>query len=165
VLVAMPTLAEWAKLLHVGVGFWFVAGTVARNVAIRQAAASPEVAQVTNLMTLAGRFEKRMVIPGSAAVLVAGLLTTWAQHRPWFEHGSYWLITSLAAYVALFALVPLVFIPRGKIFEAALADAQARGRITSELTAAFGDRAVWAARTTELLVVAFIIALMVLKPF
>jgi hypothetical protein len=161
----MPALAEWVKLLHVGVAFWFVAGTVARNVAIRHAAGSSDVSQVTNLMTLAGRFEKRMVIPGSAAVLVAGLLTTWAQHRPWFEHGSYWLITSLAAYVALFALVPLVFLPRGKIFEAALADAQTRGRVTPELRAAFQDRAAWAARTAELLVVAFIVALMVLKPF
>ena len=161
----MPSLANWVKLLHVGVAFWFVSGTVARNVAIRQATRSDELPVVSNLMQLAGRFEKLMVIPGSAAVLVAGLLTTWAQHRPWFQHGSYWLVTSVVVYVASFALVPLVFLPRGRVFEGALEDARIRGQVTPELSAAFRDRAVWAARTTEVLVVAFIIALMVLKPF
>jgi hypothetical protein len=161
----VPTLAEWAKLLHVVVAFWFVAGLIGRTVVIRQAARSPDVPAVAGLMGLAGRFEKLMVIPGSFAVLVAGLLTTWAQHRPWFEHGAYWLVTSLAAYVALIALVPLVFLPRGRVFEAALQDARARGMVTPELGAAFQDRAVWLARTTEGAVVAFIVALMVLKPF
>jgi hypothetical protein len=161
----MPTLAEWAKLLHVVVAFWFVTGLAGRTVVIGQAARSPDVHTVVGLMGLAGRFEKLMVIPGSFAVLVAGLLTTWAQHRPWFEHGAYWLVTSLVAYVALIALVPLVFLPRGRLFEAALDEARARGELTPKLSAAFRDRAVWVARTTEGLVVAFIVALMVLKPF
>jgi hypothetical protein len=64
-----------------------------------------------------------------------------------------------------FALVPLVFVPRGRVFEGALEDARTHGQVTPELSAAFRDRAVWAARTTEVLVVAFVIALMVLKPF
>jgi hypothetical protein len=37
--------------------------------------------------------------------------------------------------------------------------------VLPELTAAFRDRAVWLARSYELLTIAFVIALMVLKPF
>jgi hypothetical protein len=62
-------------------------------------------------------------------------------------------------------LVPLVFLPRGKVFDAALADAEAAGEVTPALTAAFHDPAVAAARWYELGVVAAIIVLMVTKPF
>jgi hypothetical protein len=71
----------------------------------------------------------------------------------------------VGVYVASIALVPLVFVPRGRIFEAALEAARDAGRVTPELAAAFRDRAVGAARTAEGLVVAFVIAMMVLKPF
>ena len=161
----MPSLTQWLKLLHVVIAFWFVAGLIGRTVVIRQASRSAEVATVTELMRLAGRFENLMVIPGSVAVLVAGLFTAWSQHHPWFAQGSYWLPTAVGTYVASMALVPLVFLPRGRVFEAALEGARNAGRVTPELTAAFRDRAVWAARTTEALVVAFVLALMVLKPF
>jgi uncharacterized membrane protein len=161
----MPSLTQWLKLLHVVIAFWFVGGLLGRGVVIRQASRSSEVETVTELMRLAGRFETLMVIPGSVAVLVVGLLTAWAQHHPWFAHGSYWLVTSVGVYVASIALVPLVFVPRGRIFEAALEAARDAGRVTPELAAAFRDRAVGAARTAEGLVVAFVIAMMVLKPF
>ncbi len=49
-----------------------------------------------------------------------GLLTARAQHHPSFAQGSYWLVTSVGVYVASIALVPLVFLPRGWIFETAL---------------------------------------------
>ena len=161
----MPSLASWLRLLHVLVAFGFVGGTIARNVALKQAARSSQISSVSTLVGLAGRFESLMVIPGSLGILVSGLLAMWAQHRPLFAHGEYWLVTSLGVYVGLFALVPLVFIPRGKIFGAALASAQRDGAVTAELTAAFRDPTVWAARNIEALAVAFVIALMVLKPF
>jgi len=47
----------------------------------------------------------------------------------------------------------------------ALAEAQERGEVTPELTAAFNDRAVAFARNYELAVIALIIVLMVTKPF
>jgi hypothetical protein len=50
------------------------------------------------------------------------------------------------------------------VFEAALSDARARGVVTSELRAAFADPAVRSARTFEVVGVAVIVALMVLKP-
>ena len=51
------------------------------------------------------------------------------------------------------------------MFEQALADAKERREVTPELTAAFHDRAVAFARNYELAVIAFIIVLMVTKPF
>jgi uncharacterized membrane protein len=161
----MPSLASWLKLLHVLVAFGFVGGTIARNLALREAARSSEMSSVSTLVGLAGRFESLMVIPGSIGILVSGLLATWAQHRPMFEHGAYWLAASLGIYVGLLTLVPLVFIPRGKVFDAALASAQRGGVVTPQLTAAFRDPAVWVARNLQALAVAFVIALMVLKPF
>ena len=133
----MPSLTQWLKFLHVVIAFWFVAGLIGRSVAIRQASRSAEVGTVSELMRLAGRFESLMVIPGSVAVLIAGLLTAWAQHHPWFAHGSYWLPTALVVYVASMGLVPLVFLPRGRVFDAALEGARNAGRMTPELTAAF----------------------------
>jgi hypothetical protein len=62
-------------------------------------------------------------------------------------------------------MVPLVFVPRGRVFDRALADARQRGAVTLELTAAFRDLVVRAARTLELVVVAVILVLMVVKPF
>ena len=72
---------------------------------------------------------------------------------------------SLVLYLSLIPQIPLIFIPRGRIFDAALADARQRGSVTPELTAAFHDRGVAFARTYEVVVVGIIVALMVLKPF
>jgi hypothetical protein len=62
-------------------------------------------------------------------------------------------------------LVPLIFLPRGRAFAAALDDARQRGSVTPELTAAFHDPMVAFARTYEIVVIAIVIALMILKPF
>jgi hypothetical protein len=62
-------------------------------------------------------------------------------------------------------MISLVFLPRGKVFEAALQDAVAHGQVTSRLTAAFNDRVVAAGHIYELVGVAVIVYLMVAKPF
>jgi hypothetical protein len=61
--------------------------------------------------------------------------------------------------------VPLVFLPRGKLFEEALGGAVEAGRVTPELTAAFRDPVVAAARRYEVAVVVVVLYLMVAKPF
>lgn len=161
----VPSLASWLKFLHVVVAFAFVAGLIGRGIVIRQAVRSSDIATVSLLMSLAGRFENALVIPGSIAVLPAGLLTMWAEHLPFVAHGSYWLVTSVAVYAGMIALVPTIFLPRGKAFGAALASAEERRTVTPDLKAAFYDPAVAFARNAELLGVAFILAMMVLKPF
>jgi hypothetical protein len=68
-------------------------------------------------------------------------------------------------FVTTLPLVPIVFLPRGRVFEAVLATAFEAGRVTPQLTAAFRDSLVTAARWYELAVVAFVLLLMVTKPF
>jgi Predicted integral membrane protein (DUF2269) len=161
----VPSLASWLKFAHVVVAFAFVAGLIGRGIVLRQAARSSDIATVSLLTSLAGRFENALVIPGSTAVLPAGLLTMWAEHMPFVAHGSYWLVTSVVVYAGLIALVPTIFLPRGRAFGVALVSAQERGTVTPDLKAAFHDPAVAFARNAELLGVAFILAMMVLKPF
>jgi uncharacterized membrane protein len=105
-------MSRWVELLHVGVAFWFVAGLLGRNLTLSRARASERLESVVDLVGLARRFDRLLVIPGSAAVVLLGLLTALAQHRPLAGPGNGWLLASLLLAVALFALVPLVFVPR-----------------------------------------------------
>jgi uncharacterized membrane protein len=145
---------EWVVLLHVG-----------RDVTLSRARASPDITLVRELVTNAATFERYAVIPGSFAVLVAGLLAMWAKDIPLTGDGSAWLLASLILYATSIPLIPLVFVPRGRVFEAALDTAAERGEVTPELTAAFNDGAVRAARIFEVVVVGAIVVLMVTKPF
>jgi predicted integral membrane protein DUF2269 len=156
---------EWVVLLHVVVAFWFVAGLLGRNVTMARARTATDIRTLEELVTLSGRFERMMVIPGSAAVLVAGLLAAWAIGQPLAGTNNWWVLLSIVLFVGSGILVPTVFLPHGKVFEHALADAKARGEVTPELGTALRDPAVRNARAAELLVVAVIIVLMVTKPF
>jgi Predicted integral membrane protein (DUF2269) len=158
-------VSKWVVLLHVAVAFWFVAGLLGRGLTLERARSSSNIQMVDAFVQLTGRFERLMVIPGSAAVLVLGLLAAWSQHRPFTGSGHWWLLTSLILFAGMTLLVPTVFLPRGRVFEAALEEAKRRAEVTPELRTAFSDPAVAAARWTEILVVAFIILLMVTKPF
>ena len=158
-------MSEWAVLLHVLSAFWFVAGLVGRDVTLGKARRTRDVGVVGELAGLAGRFDRLMVVPGSIAVFVLGLLTVWVQGRPLTGTGNWWLLTSLLLYLSLMPLIPLVFLPRGRIFGHALADAMERGEVTSTLTAAFDDKAVHATRLYERFMVVAVIVLMVTKPF
>ncbi len=156
---------EWVVLLHVGTAFWFVAGLVGRDVTLAKAAQATDVTVTVELAELAGRFDRWMVVPGSMAVLALGVITVLVQGRPFTGTDSWWVLTALLLFLSLIPLVPLVFLPRGRVFEQALTDARARGEVTPELTAAFADPTVRAARMYERIVVAVIIVLMVTKPF
>jgi hypothetical protein len=151
-------------LLHVAAAFALVAGAVGRNLTLARARASDDVGLVGELVGLAGRFE-RLVRPASLAVLVLGLLAAWARGVPLAGSGSWWLLVSLVLYVALFALVPLVFLPRGRVFDGALAEARQQGTVTPTLAGALRDPVVAGARTLELVIFAAILTLMVTKPF
>jgi hypothetical protein len=102
---------------------------------------------------------------GSFAVLILGLLAAWARDLPLAGSGSGWLLVSLILFLSNIPLIPLIFLPRGRVFERELADARVQGSVTPGLSAALRDRAVQVARTYELLTLAVIIALMVTKPF
>ena len=76
-----------------------------------------------------------------------------------------WLLVANVLFISGFAMVPLVFLPRGKLFHPILEAALAEGRITPALREAMNDRVVKIAHVYEELMLLVIVALMVLKPF
>jgi uncharacterized membrane protein len=157
------------RLLHVAVGFWFVAGLVGRTYTLREAKKSAEIAVVAKLAALAGKFDRYLVVPGSQAVLAFGLITAWIGGYPLLGAlqgaRSNWLFTALLLFAGSVVLVPTVFIPSGKAFDQALRAAVADGRVTPQLTLALTRPGVAWAHRLELAVVAAIVVLMVTKPF
>lgn len=157
------------KLVHVLAAFWFVGGIIGRTVTQQTAARSGDVKTVQLLMRLNEIFDKRMVIPGSMLVLIAGIVT--AMLGGWSMFGflqgarTNWLLVSLALYLSNIPLIPLVYNPRGKKFDDALQDAAEKNEITPALCAAFRDPIVVAAHWYEIVTIVIIIALMVMKPF
>jgi len=155
---------DLAKLVHVLVAFGFIAGLLGRWVLLHSAAHAAEVESVYQLSQAAAPFE-RLVIMGGNLVLPAGLLTAWAQGYAWLGLTTGWMLISVVILLSVVPLVPLVFLPRGRIFEAAMASARAAGTVTPELRAAFADPMVAFAHWYELTAVGIVVALMVLKPF
>jgi hypothetical protein len=72
---------------------------------------------------------------------------------------------SLLLYLSIIPVIPLVFLPRGRVFAAALSEATAEGRVTDRLTAAFHDRVVFAAHVYEIVAIVGVFILMITKPF
>ena len=151
------------------IAFWLTAGLLGRGVAQLRAERSTDIQSLQLLVELIGRFDRLMVIPASAAVFVFGLLTGWAQGLPMlgFIQGARtnWLLISLVLWIGVFALVPTVFIPRGKVFGALLDEANKVDRVTERLAAALRDPVVRLAHIYEIAALAVIIFLMVTKPF
>ena len=152
-----------ATLLHVLIAFVFVGGLLGRWVLLSHARASKDVERAHLLTETAGPFE-RMVTIGSMLVLPAGLFAAWARGYEWLGLTTGWIQVATVLYLTMAPLVPFVFLPRGRKFESAMAAAREEGSVTTELSAAFDDRAVSLARTYELSAVLLIVALMVLKP-
>src|SRR5512143_3957606 len=93
------------KLLHVFVAFWFIGGGFDRQLALSQAANATDVNVLGGLADLAGKFDRLMVIPGSNAVLLIGLITAWAGGWPVLGslEGSKvnWVLVSLALFLSV----------------------------------------------------------------
>ena len=68
-------------------------------------------------------------------------------------------------FLSVLPLVPLVFLPRGRVFEAALEEAEAAGVVTDRLRAAWSDPVVRGAHIYELTAVTIVLVLMLSKPF
>ena len=71
----------------------------------------------------------------------------------------------MVLYLSILPLVPLVFLPRGRIFESALETAEQEGKVTPALDAAFHDPVTRAAHIYELGAVTVVLSLMLTKPF
>ena len=157
------------KFLHVFSAIWFAGGLFARQ-RVRQVARKAEDVQLfANLSQAAGRIESAMVIPGSMAVFVIGVILALIAGYPilGFLQGASqnWLLVANILLITAMGLVPTVFLPRGKKFEPVLQGALAKGRVTPELRLAMDDPVVKLAHLYEQVAVIVVVALMVLKPF
>jgi hypothetical protein len=158
-----------AVVIHVLMVFWLVAGVLGRDLIYRQAARATDLARLRHYVELGGIFELRMVRPATSAVLIAGLIAAWARGWPilgFLQGGAVnWVLTAILIYLTIIPVIVFVFVPRGKVFRAALDEAIELGRVTPRLTAALKDPAVEAARGYELLMIVAILVLMITKPF
>jgi hypothetical protein len=157
------------RFLHILAAFWLIAGLLGRWMTFAQARRAAEILPATALLRLSERFEQRMVIPGSQAVLVLGLLAAWLGGHPLLGAlqgaRANWLLASLALTLSMIPIIALLLAPRRKLRRLALEDAVARGTLTAELRAALDDRIVLGSRSAEMMITGAILVLMVLKPF
>jgi hypothetical protein len=160
----MDWVALGLKLGHVLAAFALVSGLAGRWVMLTRAARSTDIEQQHLLATAAAPFE-RAVRVGSGLVIVLGFATAWAQDRAWLGLTTPWILATVLLIVPMIVFVPAILSPRGRAFEAAMADAREKGIITPALRAAWTDRAVAFARRYEVVAMVLIVALMVLQPF
>ena len=160
--------ATGLKVLHALSGALLLGGLLARWISLGAAARARDVHDVRTLLGVTGRFE-RLVIAMFFLVLILGVSTAIVQGRPFLGplqgHHVDWLFVSFVLYLLTIPLVPLVFVPRAKVFDAALDRAGEAGPVPDELRAAFRDRAVLGAHAFELGGAFVVFALMVGKPF
>jgi hypothetical protein len=156
------------KVLHAVTGALLLGGLLARWISLGATSRARDVRDVRTLLGVTARFE-RLVIAMFFLVLILGVSTAIVQGRPFLGplqgHHVDWLFVSFVLYLLTIPLVPLVFVPRGKVFEAALERAGESGPVPDDLRAAFLDRAVLAAHVFELGGAFVVFALMVGKPF
>jgi uncharacterized membrane protein len=159
----MEALGPYLKLAHVFLAIALVAGLLGRWVLLTRAARSDDIERAHLLAETASPFE-RIVQMVSPLVILVGLVTAWAQGYPWLGLTTGWMLLTVVLIVPILVAIPVIFIPRGRAFEAAMADARAKGIVTPALRAAWADPAVAMARRYEIAAMAIIVALMVLKP-
>jgi uncharacterized membrane protein len=156
------------RFLHISAAIIFVRGLFARQAVRSLTSRASDVGAIVTLTQAAGRVERLMVIPGNILVIVFGVALALLTRAPLLGSilgdSRNWLLASTVILVLLLPLVPIVFLPRGKHFEAALREATDAGRITSELRQQMADPVVWWAHLAEMLGVGLIVALMVFKP-
>jgi len=157
------------RFVHIAGAILFVGGLAGRQLVRSVAARAGDVQALLAITQAAGRVERIMVIPGNSIVVVFGIILALMTKAPLlgFLQGSptNWLLISLVVLLLGGAVVPLVFVPRGKMFEKALVEAVASGKITPEVEERLHDRTVALFHTLELAAVIFVMILMVFKPF
>lgn len=162
------TGTEVIVVIHALLGVLFMVGLVGRWIVLGLAERAQDVVSMRTLATAAGPFE-RLVIMVPGLVLVFGLIAAYLEGRsvlgPLTGGSVDWLFVSLILYLTPLPLVPLVFLPRGRVFESAMSNAEREGRVTPELQTAWRDPVVRAAHLYELGAITLVLVLMLSKPF
>jgi hypothetical protein len=165
----LGTAAGWVVLVHALSGILFLATLIGRWIVLGVAERASTLSEMRVVLRVSSPFE-RLVRVVSGVVLVLGIAAAVAVGRPFLGpiQGGHvdWLFVALLLYLSIIPLVPLVFLPKGRVFEAALADAEARGdQVTPVLRAAWTDPVTRAAHVYELGAVTLVLVLMMAKPF
>ena len=157
------------KYLHELAAMWFIAGIIGRQLVRHIARQSDDIQQFAHLSQVAGRFESLMVIPGNLLVIILGVILALRGGWPIFGFlqgaNTNWLLLINILLVAGILVVPMVYVPRGKVFDQALQTALKQGKMTSALITLLDDPVVKWAHRGEYAGLLIIMALMVLKPF
>jgi uncharacterized membrane protein len=157
------------RFLHIASAIALVGGVFARQFVRMAAYKADDVRDFAAMSQAAGRIESLMVIPGSLAVIVIGVLLALQINAPilGFLQGASqnWLLVSNLLLLFGVLAVPLVFVPRGKRFDPILREALAAGQITPQLRAALNDPVVRFAHWYEMISLVIVVFLMVFRPF
>lgn len=158
------------RFLHIVAAIWFIAGILGRQMVMAAASRKDDIRLVAGLSQAAGRFEQWMVMPGNLLVIVFGVLISLEGNWPIFgflegDGEKNWLLVSNIILVANLALVAVVYVPRGKVFEQKLKDAVASGASASAVRAELDDSLVRVGHYFEYASILVILYLMSFKPF
>lgn len=157
------------RFIHILSSIVFVGGILARQAVRMQGKKSTDIHTLAVYFLAAGKIESFMVIPGNMLVIIFGVILAIIVHAPIFGflQGSSqnWLLVTNILLILGGLNVPLIFLPRGKIFDGLMAEALAKGEVTPELKAHLDDKAVKAAHIFEIVSLIIIVILMVFKPF
>jgi len=159
---------EVVVLVHALLGVLFISALIGRWVVLGLAERASDVRSMRTLANAASPFE-RMVRAVPGLVLIFGLLAAYLQGRnvlgPLTGGSVDWLFVALIVYLSPLPLIPLVFLPRGRVFEAAMAEAEAEGTVTPAVQTAWRDPVTRVAHVYELASVTLVLILMLAKPF
>jgi hypothetical protein len=162
------TITTVVVVVHALLGILFIAGLIGRWIVLGLAQRATDLPSMKTLAAAAGPFE-RLVIVVPSLVLLFGVVAAFMEGRsvlgPLTGGSVDWLFVSLLLFLSPLPLVPLVFLPRGREYEAAMATAEASGDVTPELQVAWRDPVVRAAHVYELGSVTVVLILMLTKPF
>lgn len=160
------TLYGLVKVLHILAVTAVIAGVVGRALIRARLVRLDDIHLVREFVDLEGHFDQWLVIYGSLATLLTGLLLTWLGHWPLLNAGvPTWTLVGAVLFLSTIPLAIWVYLPRGKVFGKAFAEALAQKRVTVELRAAFSDQVIRTSYLYEYVMFPVVLALMVLKPF
>ena len=157
------------RFLHILSSIVFIGGIFARQAVRSRGKKATSIRELEAYFLAAGQIEKLMVIPGNMAVIVFGVVLAIMMKAPIFGFlqgaSQNWLLVTNLMLLAGGLMVPLIFLPRGKIFDRLMQDALSRDEITPELRSHLDDAVVKSAHFLEMFLVVVIVILMVFKPF
>ncbi len=159
-------LYGFVKVLHILAVAALIAGIVGRAFLRARVARIDDIQTAREFIEVEGHFDERLVVRGSIATLLTGILLAWLGHWPLVNAGfPTWMLVGTVLFLTTIPLVIWVYIPRGKVFGKAFQAALAQQRVTDELRAALADQVIRRSWLYEYVLVAVVITLMVMKPF